>query len=306
MSIELVLPYVLENTAPTGKMLVMAPKAAVPSLILRSVICNERDGAFVSADIASPLDGLKAFRPNGGVYAVVVASPQWLSREGWMVRYGAPWCHAVSARLSHPNGCLYLYVGADEAEWGENDERRFMEVGMVMYNQTTIRGLAGSLVQLCRRFDCSFTTIRVRGDGNCQFRAISLALFGDEEQHPHVRATVVDDMRKHPLSPEWRRAMGAADVLKQTWAPYCDTMAQNGEWGDQISLSVASRVFNVAFVLYNTRTHTQYLLATEGVGVMDRATRVVYLEYTQDIHYNLRQRTLVMSPPNRKRPRPEE
>jgi hypothetical protein len=281
----------------------MAPKTSVTSPTVRSLMSED---TFVAEDTVSPLEGLQAFRTNGSVYTCVVASEHWLPREGWMVRYGIPWCHALSMRLLHPDGCLCLYLGANEAEWDEDDDRRFMEVGMIRYNHTTIRSIGGYLVQLRRRFDCSFTTISVRGDGNCQFRAISLALLGDEEKHSSVRAAVVEDMRKHPLPLESRRAMGAANVVTQAWTLYCDAMARNGEWGDQISLCVASRLFNVAFVLYNTDTHSQYLLTTEGLGVMDRTTRVVYLEYTQDTHYNLRQRVVMMTPPSRKRPRPND
>ncbi len=43
----------------------------------------------------------------------------------------------------------------------------------------------------------SYKRIRVRGDGNCFYRCISVQLYGTEERHLDVRNSVVDHLERH-------------------------------------------------------------------------------------------------------------
>jgi hypothetical protein len=274
MALDLVLQHVFTDTQSTN-ILVMAPHPLQPSPV-RSV-------TFLTSDTAFPLAGIKAFQA-GHRYSVIVASEGWLTGEGWMVRYGVPWVHALHARLN-PVGRFYLHVPPNDNAWDRHDDRRFAAVGLVRRARPT-RYVWGWVLCLHVREQLKFTTIPIHGDGNCQFRTVAVALFGDEEKHAIVRADVVSHLLNHPLSVEWLRALGV--IYAQSWNAYCNAMSRDKEWGDDISLGAAARHYNVAFVIQNVTTNTQFLLA----GVMDRSTRLVYLEYKQDAHYNLREWTL--------------
>ena len=292
MSLQMVLQHVLATTSSTN-ILVMAPRPGPPVTVHRGV-------TFLSDVTTLPLCGVRAFQ-NSHRYSAVVASEDWLAGEGWMVRYGVPWCHALRLRLVDPGGQFFLYVPPGDDAWDEHDDHRFADVGLVRRGRP-IRAGSGWVLCLCLWGQLEFSTVQVRGDGNCQFRAIALALFGDEENHPRVRADVVDNMRNHPLDVEWLAALG--DISPERWTWYCDTMSRDKEWGDDVTLGAAACAFNVAFVIQNVPNDTQFLLADERLGAMDRTTRLVYLEYTQDAHYNLRQ--LALRSVSHKRPRNDD
>lgn len=159
------------------------------------------------------------------------------------------------------------------------------------------------MVCLHRKYDFAFVDVPVVGDGNCQFRALSRALFGDEERHKEVRISVVGNLRAHPLPLEWHHATmaGGTSSPSESWAQYCDRMLMNGEWGDQTTLFAAARTYNVAFVVHNVLSDTQFLQTDEQSGSMDTHTRLIYLAYTQDEHYNLRGYILTQPTPKRHR-----
>jgi len=76
----------------------------------------------------------------------------------------------------------------------------------------------------------------VQADGNCQFRAISFALYGNEEHHADLRGQVVDQMRKMPKD--------YAQFVYEPYHDYVARMARDGEWGDNVTLQAASDVLD--------------------------------------------------------------
>ena len=285
MSVVEVIRYVLASfVTRTTDMLVIAPSPHPASVFDRNI-----NVTYAPQETTTPLRGLNPFQSGHAVYPIIIASSYWLSRDGWMVRYGIPWCHAVAARLVYPNGRFYLALAPVDPMWDRNDDQRFATVGLVRTGPPIRFSRGSCVVCLHRKWDFTFQVVPVRGDGNCQFRAISRALFDTEERHGDVRAAVVRDMRDHPLSCEWRCALAAAgESTKEPWEQYCDRMGTNGEWGDQTTLVAASRVYNVAFVIRNASSNTQFLQQDEKFSTLNAHTRLVYLEYTPNEHYNLR------------------
>lgn len=129
MSVESVLRYVAEDNAHYGSSpLSMLVMAAPPF----KAFTSRHNISFVSAaDIASPLHGIKAFQMGQCSYQVIVSSVHWLAYNGWMVRYGTAWCHALAARLLYPTGRFCLYIRTSDKSWDENDDIRFAAVGLI-------------------------------------------------------------------------------------------------------------------------------------------------------------------------------
>merc|ERR1719393_560509 len=82
--------------------------------------------------------------------------------------------------------------------------------------------------ELCARHNCE--EVRVDGDGNCQFRALSLGLYGSEDHHADVRANIVQHLRENP---ETYSAFMEPD---EDFTEYINRISQDGQWGDEVTL----------------------------------------------------------------------
>ena len=61
---------------------------------------------------------------------------------------------------------------------------------------------------ICAMYNCEEAP--TQGDGNCQFRALSLGLYESEDRHTEVRANIVQHLRENP---ENASALGGADDI---------------------------------------------------------------------------------------------
>ncbi|KAL2320420.1 hypothetical protein Fmac_029389 [Flemingia macrophylla] len=74
--------------------------------------------------------------------------------------------------------------------------------------------------------------VKVSGDGNCQFRALSDQLFKSPKHHKHVRKEIVKQLKDHHSLYEC--------YVPMKYKQYCKKMAKSGEWGDHVTLQAAS------------------------------------------------------------------
>lgn len=77
----------------------------------------------------------------------------------------------------------------------------------------------------------------VKGDGNCQFRAIADQLWNDQERHPEVRQAAVAQLCQQPERYK--------DYVTTDYQQYVSSMSSVGEWGDHLTLQAAADAFNV-------------------------------------------------------------
>lgn len=75
------------------------------------------------------------------------------------------------------------------------------------------------------------------GDGNCQFRSISNALYGSERHHSLVRDTVVRYMAANKAEFE--------PYLGEDWRRYIRDMAAEGTWGDELTLRACCDAYGI-------------------------------------------------------------
>ena len=70
--------------------------------------------------------------------------------------------------------------------------------------------------------------VQVFGDGNCQFRALSEQLYGNEDSHKAIRARVVEHLRENK-----KRYEGFDE---DTYEKFVYKMSQDESWGDHTTL----------------------------------------------------------------------
>ena len=94
-------------------------------------------------------------------------------------------------------------------------------------------------------------------DGNCQFRALAHHLLGNQDEHHVVRAAVAArliDTRPQYENPEFW-ALGVLPAELVNYNEYVEGMTRSGEWGDDITLQVASDIYNVSINVVTSHGH---------------------------------------------------
>ncbi|EMS63422.1 hypothetical protein TRIUR3_29562 [Triticum urartu] len=117
--------------------------------------------------------------------------------------------------------------------------------------------------------------VRVSGDGNCQFRALSDQLYRSPEYHKHVRKEIVKQLK-------------ACNSLYEGHVPmkykhYCKKMKKSGEWGDHVTLQAAADKFAAKICLLTSFRDTCFV---EIVPQYQAPQRELWLSFWSEIHYN--------------------
>ena len=135
----------------------------------------------------------------------------------------------------------------------------------------------------------------VRGDGNCQFRALSKHLFQSQDLHADVRKEVVEHMAAMA-----DLFIPYADVDPCHFDGYLAKLARDGVWGDHLSLQAAADLYQLKIVLVTS--HTQDVSGGNNgaiIGIRPRdsngtadeslVSRTVWLSFLEEMgaeHYN--------------------
>uniref|UniRef100_A0A804MGV1 ubiquitinyl hydrolase 1 n=1 Tax=Zea mays TaxID=4577 RepID=A0A804MGV1_MAIZE len=93
--------------------------------------------------------------------------------------------------------------------------------------------------------------VRVSGDGNCQFRALSDQLYRSPDYHKNVRKEIVKQLKE-------------CNSLYEGYVPmkykhYCKKMKKYGEWGDHVTLQAAADKFAAKICLLTSFRDTCFV-----------------------------------------------
>uniref|UniRef100_A0A803MMM9 ubiquitinyl hydrolase 1 n=1 Tax=Chenopodium quinoa TaxID=63459 RepID=A0A803MMM9_CHEQI len=117
--------------------------------------------------------------------------------------------------------------------------------------------------------------VKVSGDGNCQFRALSEQMFKSPDYHKLVRKEVVKQLKEHRSLYE--------NYVPMKYKHYYKKMAKNGEWGDHITLQAAADKFAVKICLLTSFRDTCFI---EIVPQYQAPKRDAWLSFWSEVHYN--------------------
>ncbi|XP_071734918.1 OVARIAN TUMOR DOMAIN-containing deubiquitinating enzyme 12-like [Rutidosis leptorrhynchoides] len=117
--------------------------------------------------------------------------------------------------------------------------------------------------------------VKVSGDGNCQFRAISDQLYRSPEYHKHVRKEVVKQLK------DCRSLYEGYVPMK--YKKYYKKISKTGEWGDHVTLQAAADKFAAKICLLTSFRDTCFI----EINPQHQAPqRELWLSFWSEVHYN--------------------
>ncbi|KAG0480696.1 hypothetical protein HPP92_011554 [Vanilla planifolia] len=117
--------------------------------------------------------------------------------------------------------------------------------------------------------------VKVSGDGNCQFRALSDQLYGSPEHHKYVRKEVAKQLKEFCSFYE--------GYVPMKYKQYRKKMAKSGEWGDHVTLQAAADKFSAKICLLTSFRDTCFI---EIVPRGQDPRRELWLSFWSEVHYN--------------------
>ncbi|EOY03018.1 hypothetical protein QUC31_017874 [Theobroma cacao] len=117
--------------------------------------------------------------------------------------------------------------------------------------------------------------VKVSGDGNCQFRALSDQMYKSPEYHKHVRKDIVKQLKDHRNLYE--------GYVPMKYKRYCKKMAKSGEWGDHVTLQAASDKFAAKICLLTSFRDTCFV---EIMPQYQAPKHELWLSFWSEVHYN--------------------
>ncbi|XP_048336659.2 OVARIAN TUMOR DOMAIN-containing deubiquitinating enzyme 12 [Ziziphus jujuba] len=117
--------------------------------------------------------------------------------------------------------------------------------------------------------------VKVSGDGNCQFRALSDQMYKSPEYHKHVRKEIVKQLKDSRSLYE--------GYVPMKYKRYYKRMAKSGEWGDHVTLQAAADKFAAKICLLTSFRDTCFI----EIMPQYRAPRCeLWLSFWSEVHYN--------------------
>eukprot|EP00010_Vexillifera_abyssalis_P002885 CAMPEP_0201551818 /NCGR_PEP_ID=MMETSP0173_2-20130828/10524_1 /ASSEMBLY_ACC=CAM_ASM_000268 /TAXON_ID=218659 /ORGANISM="Vexillifera sp., Strain DIVA3 564/2" /LENGTH=452 /DNA_ID=CAMNT_0047962163 /DNA_START=28 /DNA_END=1386 /DNA_ORIENTATION=+ len=99
-----------------------------------------------------------------------------------------------------------------------------------------------------------------KGDGNCQFYAVSDQLFDDDRHAGSIRANAVKWLR---MNGDWNPNNSDHGELKyfagESWNTYCNRMSRDRQWGDHLTLIAIAEVYNVSIRIISSVPGPQFM-----------------------------------------------
>ena len=127
----------------------------------------------------------------------------------------------------------------------------------------------------------SVVPLKTVGDGNCLFRAASIAVYNDESQHMRLRRLVFQEMRDNPEwydkdDPNYCSPFGNdLGIHLENYSYYFVTTPKDGVWSDINHILALSAVLNVPILSYfpsNQRAVNSFSRVLIGRNVSSTAT----------------------------------
>ncbi|KAI8563642.1 hypothetical protein RHMOL_Rhmol03G0125500 [Rhododendron molle] len=130
-----------------------------------------------------------------------------------------------------------------------------------------------SILDRLRLYD--LVELKVQGDGNCQFRALSDQIYRTTEHHKLVREQVVGQLKSLPELYE--------GYVPMAYDHYLQNISKTGEWGDHVTLQAAADTYGLKIFIITSFKDTCYI---EILPHTQKSERIIFLSFWAEVHYN--------------------
>ncbi|WCJ40279.1 OVARIAN TUMOR DOMAIN-containing deubiquitinating enzyme 12 [Euphorbia peplus] len=117
--------------------------------------------------------------------------------------------------------------------------------------------------------------VKVSGDGNCQFRALSDQMYKSPEYHKHIRKDIVKQLKDNRSLYE--------SYVPMKYKRYYKRMSKSGEWGDHVTLQAAADKFAAKICLLTSFRDTCFI---EIMPQSQTPKCELWLSFWSEVHYN--------------------
>ena len=114
------------------------------------------------------------------------------------------------------------------------------------------------------------------GAGDCQFKAVSMAMHGEATAHVGLRAMCVAELRKSVG--DWTA------FVQGSYQSYCTAMAKQGTWGDHLTLQAMACMLEKDMQVFSVRDEKVRVLKLQSAGEGRRGA-AISLAYLGGCHY---------------------
>ncbi|KAB1208391.1 hypothetical protein CJ030_MR3G015035 [Morella rubra] len=156
-----------------------------------------------------------------------------------------------------------------------SDHQRLLESRIYIEIFSTYCKSGVKIFDLLRLQVYDLVELKVQGDGNCQFRALSDQLYRSPGHHAFVREQIIQQLKTHPVMYEGYVPMAYNDYLKK--------MSKSGEWGDHVTLQAAADWYGVKIFVLTSFKDTCYI---EILPHTQKSERVIFISFWAEVHYN--------------------
>jgi len=133
---------------------------------------------------------------------------------------------------------------------------------------------------------------KIPGDGNCQFAAIGDQLFNNPRLHLDIRKIVAEWLRENPHY-EVEKGSRIIDFLDTecypNWNAYCDSVSQDGTWGDHFTLLAISEIFECVIAIVSS-VDLKHATKSEAITVIRprfcEPNKIALLSHLHENHYS--------------------
>ncbi|KAG6665614.1 hypothetical protein I3843_02G150100 [Carya illinoinensis] len=191
-------------------------------------------------------------------------------------------CSCPWERLSNAEDCLRTLDITDESAFDGEVGKRFNQMIPVPHVPKTNEKIPSvdeeisdhqRLLERLQLYD--LVELKVLGDGNCQFRALSDQLYHSPDHHGFIREQIIRQLKSHPAIYKGYVPMAYNDYLKK--------MSKNGEWGDHVTLQAAADWYGVKIFVLTSFKNTCYI---EILPHIQKSNRVIFMSFWAEVHYN--------------------
>ncbi|TVU27686.1 hypothetical protein EJB05_19183, partial [Eragrostis curvula] len=125
---------------------------------------------------------------------------------------------------------------------------------------------------------------KVKGDGNCQFRALSDQLYQSPDHHEFVREQIIIQLKSNRDAYDGYVPMAYDEYLYKVsrFVPH-RARYLNGEWGDHVTLQAAADKYGVKIFVMTSFKDTCYI---EIQPKVEKSNKVLLLSFWAEVHYN--------------------